>query len=126
MRPPDEQLLLELLTDTEPRDRDIEAKVADAGEQERRALDNAKRRAEIENLDQVRDERKKYASRVYWLVVVWLAVIGFILVLQGFGFREFNLSDNVVLMLIGTTTGSVVGIFLIVANYLFPRRSSRD
>lgn len=126
MPPPDDQSLLEFLTDIEPRDRDAEARGADAGEAERRALDNAKRRAEIENLDQDRDERKKYASRVFWLVVIWLAAIGMILMLQGFGIGKFDLSDSVLLMLIGTTTGSVVGIFLIVANYLFPRRSSSD
>lgn len=126
MPPPDDRSLLEFLTDIEPRDRDVEPIAADAGEAERRALDNAKRRAEIENLDQDRDERKKYASRVFLLVVVWLVAIGMILVLQGFGIGKFDLSDNVLLMLIGTTTGSVVGIFLIVANYLFPRRSSSD
>lgn len=59
------------------------------------------------------------------MVVVWLVAIGAFVFLQGVGKvgpLEFNLSIGVMLMLIGTTTISVIGIFIIVANYLFPKR----
>ena len=108
------------IDDREPED--IEPEVQQATEEERQYLENEKLRVEIDSLDQDRIERKTYAGRVFWLVVAWLSSIGIILLLQGFGFKQFQLSDSVLLMLIGTTTGSVVGIFLIIANYLFPRR----
>lgn len=68
------------------------------------------------------EERKKYAHRAFCLVIVWLVVIGIILALQGFHILGFYLTSGVIQVLIGSTTGSIVGIFLIVTRYLFPRR----
>ena len=46
---------------------------------------------------------------------------------QGFGvgfheYGRFHLADGVVIALITTTTATVIGVFLTVANYLFPKR----
>ena len=86
------------------------------------------------------DARKTYANRIFWLIVAWLSSILLMLLLEGFlGKREiavnlaahgiglkatfhFDLSDPVLLALIGGTTGGVVGLFVIVANYFFPKR----
>jgi hypothetical protein len=88
-------------------------------------LDNQQREAEIHGLKQDIDERKKYASRFFWLSCGWLLVITTILMLQGFGsiwfWRvPFKLPENVLLAVIGSTT--VLGILYVVANYLFPKR----
>jgi hypothetical protein len=81
-----------------------------------------KSRTELAGTQQDIAERKKYAGRTYWLVVVWLAMIGLIVLCQGFTLLGFGLTSGVLITLIGSTTGSVVGIFLIVTRYLFPRR----
>lgn len=38
----------------------------------------------------------------------------------------FDLADGVLLALIGGTTANVIGLFLVVARYLFPRRNNGD
>jgi len=71
-------------------------------------------------------ERKKYAHRNFWLIVCWLIVINGVLLLQGFKVtvlgHSFDLPTSVLLAVVGSTTASVLGIFLIVTNYLFPRK----
>ena len=49
-----------------------------------------------------------------------------ILVLQGFGSNShwFAISEAVVIAAIGGTTINVIGIFIVVAKYLFPKRDS--
>ena len=50
--------------------------------------------------------------------------MGGVVLVQGIRPFGFDLAEAVVLALVGGTTASVIGIFLIVANYLFPRGSS--
>ncbi len=114
---------LEYLADEAPTNIDSQTR-ADY-QKEDSSLEKARTTAELESLDQDRKERKKYAERSFWLVLVWLVAIGAFVFLQGVGkvgSWGFNLSNSVMLMLIGTTTVSVIGVFIIVANYLFPRR----
>jgi hypothetical protein len=89
-------------------------------ERDRLAIENDMLREELGNRRQDREERQKYAVRVFCLVVGWLAFVAFVVLAQGFGRNMFLLADSVLLMLIGSTTATVIGIFLIVANYLFP------
>jgi hypothetical protein len=107
----------------------------------------ALRKAELENVGLEADiaAREKYANRIYALIVGWLIAILIILLLQGFlvkrqitlnfpliGHRifrtaiHFELSAAVLLALIGGTTASVLGLFVIVANYFFPKRITKD
>lgn len=104
---------------------EIEAGVADSVELERLQLENDKLRAEVATLQQDREERKKYAHRVFLLMAAWLAAMIILVTLAGFkmSLYTFSLSDAVILAMIGSTTASVIGIFLIVATYLFPKRS---
>ncbi len=66
-------------------------------------------------------QRKEYANKIFYLIVVWLIVLLVILLLQGFGKTNdgFSLSDSVLLAFIGGTTVNVLGIFVIVAKYIF-------
>ncbi len=96
---------------------------------EKKELDNQRLRlynqrleAEINDLTQDRDQRKTYANRLYWLIVGWLIVVGLIMLLHGLSPISFKLSVTVLTTLIGSTTISVLGLFVIVANYLFPKR----
>ena len=111
---------LRLLQAGEPTEPDQQA--ASLYDDEKKSLENARLRAEIADLVQDRDQRKTYGNRLFRLVVVWLSVNGLILLMHGFSFIPFELSVAVLTTLIGSTTASVLGLFAIVANYLFPKR----
>lgn len=69
--------------------------------------------------------RKGYATKLFCLIVAWLIGIFIVLLLSGFGGvcgHTFKLSDAVLLALIGSTTATVLGLFIVVVNYLFPQR----
>ena len=83
------------------------------------------RQQTIEDLHQDREERRKYSGLIYWLVVGYLAFVGAIVLLAGLDHVPFGLPDSVLMVLIGSTAASVVGLFAIVANYLFPQRPSK-
>ena len=98
------------------------------------------RRLRLQNDDYANDikARRRYARRLFRLIVWWVVAILIILVLQGFcgpdatrleatihdwPFRlviHFNLPENIILALIGGTTASVIGLFHIVAIHFFP------
>ena len=92
-------------------------------DEEAKSLENDRLRAEVDDLVQDREQRKTYGNRLFGLVVVWLIVIGLVILLHGFTFIPFELSVAVLTTLIGSTTVSVLGLFAIVANYLFPKRA---
>jgi hypothetical protein len=65
--------------------------------------------------------RGNWGNRIFWLLLIWLfSVIG-VVVLQGFGAWHFHLDNSVLLTFIGTTTADVLGLGVIVANYLFKK-----
>ena len=95
----------------------------------REELKNKRRELEL-------DLREHYSKYIYGLVCAWLALIFFLLGLQGcqhvesidigsFKFaineRKFVLSDNVLMALIGGTTASLISLFAIVASHIFPK-----
>ena len=100
-------------------------------EREKEDLDTQRLQAELAGLRQDTAERKRYASRFYYLSCAWIVIITLILLLQGFGsfwFGKcpFKLSEAVVLAVIGSTTANVLGILFVVANYLFPKKGPAD
>ena len=86
-------------------------------------------------------ERKNYATKIFWLVTVWLVLVFLLLVASGIrqmpfvfvgGYPvpnllalRFELSDKVLLGIVTGTTVDVIGLFAIVANYLFYKPSQR-
>jgi hypothetical protein len=110
-----------------------------AGIQEEKALQEKiksdRLRAELAGFQQDIDERKKYADKSFCLVKNWIYGVFILLLLQGFLSEPtpfstkwvsfvflFKLPDNVLLAVLGGTTVSVVGKYVFVAKYLFPRR----
>jgi hypothetical protein len=93
------------------------------------------RRQEVAN-------RASYTTKIFWLIVAWMVVV--LLIVAAVGFRHpeqtldvtgtviptttadwfvaFHLSDSVLITLISGTTANVLGLFLVVAQHLFPRR----
>ena len=51
-----------------------------------------------------------------------MVFVGILLLMSGSTTASFQLSDSVLIVILGTTTTNVLGIFYFVANYLFPKR----
>ncbi|UVE66936.1 hypothetical protein L2Y90_07440 [Burkholderia pyrrocinia] len=79
---------------------------------------------ELRQIDDLIKARTTYADKIYGLVVRWLICIAVLLLLQGFHIFSFSLPEKVLLALIGGTTLNVIGIFTIVANFLFAKGAS--
>lgn len=77
---------------------------------------------QIKNLEQDREQRKTYGNRLFWLIATWLCVVAIVLFLAGFKVCQFELPTAVLATLIGGATASVIGLFAIVATYLFPKQ----
>jgi hypothetical protein len=92
---------------------------------EKQSLEVSQLKAQLRGLSQDIDERKKYAHRIFCLICLWLLSIFTILLLDGFGHffgLSFSLPQGVLLAAIGSTTLNLLGIFYIVAHYLFPKK----
>jgi hypothetical protein len=63
--------------------------------------------------------RRKYAKYILWMTAAWMLLIYILLLLEGFGFWGFHLSDAIMLTAIGSTTANVVGMLYIIVNYFF-------
>ena len=83
--------------------------------------------AQLEGMKQDIGERKVYAKRIFVLVCFWVAGMFVLLLLQGLGgwwWLRFSLSQPILLAAVGSTTVNVLGIFYIVAHYLFPNAAT--
>jgi hypothetical protein len=63
--------------------------------------------------------RGDWGTRIFWIMVSWLAAVVIAVGLQGFGGWKFHLSDSVIIAFITTTTVNVIGLGYIVAKYFF-------
>jgi hypothetical protein len=106
-----------------------EAAVASEG----RELDNeerielARKRQALQHEIEDQEQRRSYARKLFQLTVGWFAGIAVLLLLQGFNGIPltpitFKLADSILLALISSTTVNVIAVFVIVVNYLFPKR----
>jgi hypothetical protein len=92
-------------------------------EQSKIEIDHHK--AQVENFRQDMGQRKKYAKYIFVLTCVWVLGVYALMLLQGFGYfwkYAFHLTDSIVLAAIGSTTANIVGVFLIVTRYFFPKK----
>lgn len=69
---------------------------------------------------QMLPERKKYALLIFIISVIWLIFIG--VCVWKAGRQYLMVSDSVLIALITTTTVNVLGLFYIVARWLFPNK----
>ena len=77
------------------------------------------RREELEGHKQDRRERKKFADQIYWMLVAFLVAVMVIVSLCAVECLKFNLSDSVIITLLSTMSANMIGIFMVVARYLF-------
>lgn len=96
----------------------------DVANAEEREIGTQTKQAELDSTKQDTDARKTYARRIFHLIVYWLIADFILLLIQGFlgPINIFHLSDAVLLALIGGTTANVLGIFMVVVWYLFPKK----
>ncbi|MDD5125380.1 hypothetical protein [Methylovulum sp.] len=64
--------------------------------------------------------RLGYADKIFWLVCSWLIGVVIAVFMSGLNAFGFSLSDNVLIAFITSTTVNVVGLFFVVAKWMFP------
>jgi hypothetical protein len=69
--------------------------------------------------------RLDYAKKLFSLVCFWLLCVVVAVGLSGFKWCGFQLSESVLIAFITTTTVNVVGLFIVVAKWLFPDVKSK-
>lgn len=82
--------------------------------------------AKVKSVHQDIDERKNYAAKIFKLICWWVAGLLTVVCLSSWaGATRFRTATSVLLALVGSTTATVLGLFYIVAHYLFPDRGSK-
>ena len=75
----------------------------------------------LRELQETHRSRIQYIGRIFWLVVGFLACVVWCIALTGYKeVTGFNLSDKVLIAFITSTTVTVVGLFVVVAKWLYP------
>ncbi len=72
------------------------------------------------------DLRLRYTTCIFCLVCVWLTFVVTSVFLTGFKILGFSLSDKVLMTFITSTTISVLGLFVVVAHWLFPINNQKN
>ncbi|HVG17232.1 MAG TPA: hypothetical protein VM935_19825 [Chitinophagaceae bacterium] len=78
--------------------------------------------AEADKMVQDNEGRRKFSWAIFIVMMVWMFMVLLVVIQCAKG--KWALSDSVLIALITTTTATVIGIFIIVANYLFNRDKS--
>jgi len=97
-------------------------------------IDNRKRELELDDFKNTVQGRKHYARCAFWLVVVWLFLV--LLTVWAASIKvitpswyplwmplitSFTISDSVLVTLVTTTTANILGLLIIVFQYLYPQ-----
>ncbi len=67
-------------------------------------------------------QRVQYAEKIYKIVRNWLIVVVIIVSCSAIPTIQFQLSDNVLITLLTTSTATVLGLFITVLKYIFGRK----
>lgn len=89
-------------------------------------IKNRELRYKLEQLQKLDTTRDKYIPRLFWLIVSWLVIVVIFVALTATLWNHFKLSDGVLIAFITSTTVSVLGLFVIVARWLFPSANDKD
>jgi hypothetical protein len=95
-------------------------------DRETKLVDLNIKKESLESDRQDRKERKNYADKVYRLIFGFLVIVLLIVIASGIKWLCFNLSDNVLITLLTTTSANVIGIFMIVMRYLFKQKNTSN
>ena len=103
-------------------DLDAEEQIASSIEVKKQTEEYNRLKEEVESIKQDREERKVYASKTFDFLCIYMMCVGLLLFMSGSTTTPLQFSDSVLIVILGTTTTNVLGIFYFVANYLFPKR----
>lgn len=84
---------------------------------QQKTLDLELKREELEGRKQDRKQRGKFSMRIFVFVCVYMMMAIAILACNGAGW--LTIDDTVLIAMLTTTTANVIGLFVVVANYLF-------
>lgn len=78
---------------------------------------------ELKDRQQDRDLRKGYVGNAVTITKSWLIGVGVLLVAHGLVWLKpwFSLSDQVVSVVLGTTTVTIIGLLIAVPKYVLPQ-----
>lgn len=107
-------------------------------QREEEALKQTKQ--QTQHTEEIHDTRKTYTQKLYRINLWWIIVVAAYVFFTGVRFPHFNdpncqeicfaftLSENILIAFITSTTATVIGIFIIVANWLYPsaRKEAKD
>ena len=79
-------------------------------------------KAQIRKFEDDNTGRREFSRSIFTVTVIWMFLVLMIIIQSASG--RWHLSDSVLIALITTTTANVIGVFIIVANYLFNRDKS--
>ena len=82
-------------------------------------LETELRKEHLENKKQDRIERKEFADKLFTFLIGFLICVLLVVLLDGFKFICFELTDTVLLAILTTTAANIIGIFVFVVKYLF-------
>ena len=86
-------------------------------EKEKSLVELHLRKEEIEGKKQDRIQRKGYADKIFILLCVYLSAVMVLLYFNGF--KLTTLEGSVLIAIVTTSAANVIGIFVLVAKYLF-------
>jgi hypothetical protein len=93
---------------------------------------------QIQEASDLHEIRKEYTNKLFFLTLSWLFVVGMFVFLTGMKLWRFNdpsckencfgfsLPENVLIAFITSTTATVIGIFIIVARWMFPSKEQKE
>jgi hypothetical protein len=89
-------------------------------EADRLKIENQGLRDALKEAKDLHGIRKEYIGKLFGLIQVWLIIVVIFLILSAFIKQYFTLSDSVIIAFITSTTVSVLGLFVLVAKWLYP------
>ncbi|MCE9552029.1 MAG: hypothetical protein K8T91_01450 [Planctomycetes bacterium] len=93
-----------------------------SADEENAKIEIQRKSLEVKSMSQDIDERKKYATMIFYLVCFWLLLVLLIVVYSGWDAYRVHVADSVLIALITGVSVNVIALFAIVAKYLFPKR----
>lgn len=85
-------------------------------------IQNSILEAQLTKLNNDNQARISVSKKIFLIVICWLFAVIAILIMTGVGL--FTFSDKVLITLLTTSSVNVIGLLVIVANYLFNKTKS--
>lgn len=83
------------------------------------------KREELKDVREDRKARRELIEKIPLLTYIYLGIVALILLMQGFSFVCFYLSDSVLVALLGTTSVNVIGLVWLIVSHYFNKHKSK-